>query len=247
MKIRQGLTLIVIGIILIIFSVYPLFLMIRESVLETYVDSKYEIEQMINIRNKGQMGKQTQQHQVLTSPFQWEGNSIEVLTEDTGLTAPKTSYSKIDKNIMKISIKINGKEISSPTEAWLPLNDIRDARFLSWLNIVKIKDKKNNEEQIAIVQRLTGEVNVESQQWRVLFVNKDKQINEEGFSYVERGKHLLGVKLVQLSSQSSSFIGYKSDISYLLPSLLFPLVYPTGTCLIGVVLLIVGYVRKKRR
>ncbi|MFK7694617.1 hypothetical protein [Paenibacillus sp. HJGM_3] len=247
MKIRQGITLIVTGSILFFFSIYPLFLMLRESVLETYIDSHYEIEQLINIRNEGQMGKQTQQHQVLTSPFQWEGNSIEVLTEDTGVAAPKASYSKINKNITKIKIKINGKEISSPTEAWLPVNDIRDARFLSWLNIVKIKDKKNNEEQIVIVQRLTGDVDVESQQWRLFYVNKDKQIKEEGFSYEERGEHLLGVKLVQLSSQSSSFIGYKSDISYVLPNLLFPLIYPTGTCIIGVILVIVGYVRYKRR
>jgi hypothetical protein len=241
----------VIGIVLITISVYPLFLMIRESVLETSISSRYEFKQLINIRNEVQVGKPVQPSHYLAAPIKWEGNVIEVVTKDRGVEAPKTLFDKEPKHIMTITIIVNGQEAFSSTEAWLPPSITKDSNYLSWLNIVNIHDKKNDMNQLAIVQRLTGnwtqgenlEKHKQAQKWRVIYVGKDKEVSEENVSYLKRGEHLLGVKLIQLSSQSNSFIGHKSDISFLLPNILFPLVYPTGTCLAGVILLVVGIVR----
>lgn len=244
---RKGIILFTIGLVLISVSFYPLFLMIRETVLESYINSRYEVKKVFDYN----VDDPRQPMRILDHPIELEGNTIQVLTYDTNVVAPKTRFDKEPKHIMNIIIKINGKEESFPTEAWLSPSDKEDSRFLSWLNILKIEDNRSRSVKIAIVQRLTGEYisgesynkYVEAQKWRVLYIDKNKKISREVFSYPERGNHLLGVKLVQLSSQSSSFIGYKSDISYYLPSYYFPLVYPTGTSIVGMILLIIGIFR----
>jgi hypothetical protein len=55
-----------------------------------------------------------------------------VLTKDTGVDAPKTIFDKEPKHIMNMIIKINGKEVSSPTEAWLTPNLTKDNDYLTW-------------------------------------------------------------------------------------------------------------------
>jgi hypothetical protein len=86
-------------------------------------------------------------------------------------------------------------------------------------------------------------IHTESQNWRILFIDMNKNVTVETFTYPERTKHLLGVKLVQLSSQSSSLIGYQSEILSVLPSLFFPSIYPQLTFYIGIVLIIIGLIR----
>ncbi len=95
-----------------------------------------------------------------------------------------------------------------------------------------------------IIQNLMENWNgweIKSQNWRLIYVNKDKTTEEEIFSYPERAEHLLGVKLVQISSQASTFIGYTTN-NYL-PNIFFPLVYPLFTSLLGFILLILGTIR----
>lgn len=127
----------VFGILLILVSVYPLFLITRENVLEKYIYSRYEIEQLIDIRN--QSSQPTKARYALANPIEWQNNIIEVSAKDTGVEAPKTIFDKFEKetnHIVNIIVRINGKEISSPTEAWLRQSISKDSDYLSWLNIV---------------------------------------------------------------------------------------------------------------
>jgi len=238
----------IIGMILMIISAYPLFLIVQENVLDSYVNSRYEIKELIDIRNMRHRVV-TQVSNDLASPIIWRNNTVEVITKDTGRDAPTSNNQ--NKRIKQIIIKINGMEESFPTDALLPTKITKDSDFLSWLNILEIKDKKSNKEKLAIVQRLVNDWNnrdVEHQKWRILYVDEDMQVTEETFSYIDRGKHLPGLKLVLVSSESTTRLGYKSDIAYTLPSILFPLIYPTGTFLIGIVVLITwsNNNRKKR-
>ncbi|WP_217266782.1 hypothetical protein [Paenibacillus tianmuensis] len=229
-------------------SIYPLFLIIQEMVLDRYLNSRYKIEEVIDVWNTRHQNADQYSYE-LASPIQWKGNIIEVLTRDTGVVAPKSRLDNDTLHVMQVTIKVNGREQSFPTQAWLPQNITKDSDYLSWLNLLKVKDNKNNMEQIAIVQRIADNWqrgDTTSQKWRILYVNEDQQVNEELFSYLERGDHLLGLKLVLSSSQSSSWIGYKSDIAYRLPSIFFPLLYPTGTFLIGLVLALLLYLRFRK-
>jgi hypothetical protein len=92
-----------------------------------------------------------------------------------------------------------------------------------------------------------GEVMIMKVSWQkhmaFLNINKKNEVKEESFSYPERGKHLLGVKLVKLSSQSSSIMGYKSDILTNYPTKFFPITYPIFTFVLGIILLVIGMIR----
>ncbi|TDF94147.1 hypothetical protein [Paenibacillus piri] len=240
-------TFVLLGIALITVSTYPLFLIIQENVLDRYVNSRYELKDIIDIRRRHKAPPLSYE---LASPINWKGNSIEVLTSDTGLDAPKTPFDKEPERIKKITIKVNGKEVSFPTEAWLPQKITGDSNFLSWLNLVEIKDNKNNTEQLAIVQRIGDNWkrgDVISQKWRIIHIDEEKESTVETFSYADRENHILGVKLILHSSQTSSWIGYKSDLAYRLPSIFFPLVYPTGTFLLGILIVIIGFVRYRKQ
>jgi hypothetical protein len=250
MLLKRGYVVMVIGSLLVMISIYPLFLLIRENVLESSINARYNFEQVINVRN--QSNRPSESEYSLSGPIQWQNNSLEVRTTDTGVDAPKSAFDRFEKEpkrIMTVSIVVNGEEVSVPTEAWLPVVITKDSDFLSWLNIIKIIDKKNKDERLAIVRRQAENWtrgDTQNQRWSILYLNEESEVTDEHFFYGDRSEHLLGVKLVQLSSQSSSPIGYKSDISYRMPSIIFPIVFPTGTCLIGVILLVLGFLVRKK-
>ncbi|WP_079913520.1 hypothetical protein [Paenibacillus sp. 32352] len=245
---RIGMISLLTGTVLLILSVYPLFSIFRESWLSSNVNSRYEIKPAIDIFNKHDVAKELKSKNILASPFEWEGNVIEVITKDTGKDSPKSNVKfRKEKHIMLVTIKINGKEVTEPTQAWLPPKIEEDSDYLSMLNVVIVSDKKTSKQKLIIVQNLVEDWNgwqIESQKWRLMYVNKDKTIEEETFSYPERSEHLLGVKLVQISSQASTFIGYTTN--YYLPNIFYPLLYPLFTSLLGFILLIVGAIWYKK-
>jgi hypothetical protein len=235
----------IIGLILFATSVGPVYLFIQETNLERHINSRYEFRGAIDIYNMGEPGPSIEPSTALMSPIEVNGNIIEVKTEDTGIVAPERIVNKRLEHIMKVKIKINGTEIT-PMEAWIKPLDKSDSRFLSWLNIVVVRDKKVNLERVAIVQAFpesrtekSMKKYIGSQKWRIIWIDKDKQTSEEVFTYPERGNHLVGVNLVQISSMTGAYIGYKSDIKTYIPlPPLYPLMYPFMSCIIGLALLI---------
>jgi hypothetical protein len=253
---KKGRALLIIGLILVLSSLYPMYLIIREVVIENSILSRYEVEQVINIKNR--MAPPGKSYYDFGSPIVWEGNTIEVVVEDTGLIV-KESLLYNEHHIMNITIKINGEKVSFPTEAWLKKTNItKYSDYLSWLNIVKITDTKRKQDEINIIQALTGRQMIgqdddqyrQSLKWRILHLSKDGQVTEEIFTYPERGDHLLGARLV-LYSQQSDWMGYKSNALAYLPNYIYPSIYPFLTSFIGIILSGVGLIlfimKKKRR
>ncbi|SCW80296.1 hypothetical protein SAMN04487970_105124 [Paenibacillus tianmuensis] len=241
---RKGFILIWIGCFLFFCSVYPMFLIMREKVIIYHVYKNYAIEQLINVHSR--MDSTT----VLNSPFMLTNNKIQVITEDTGIVAPKTINPKI-KHIFKMKILINGEEKFPESEVTLTPEREEDSRFLSWLNVVRIREQDSGIEKTAIIQRLSSDwipgkknpSHTESQKWRIIYFTGYNQMEEEVFGYPDRGKHPLGVRLIQESQMSSTLIGFKSDVLTYLPSYYYPAIYPQLTFWVGVVLLIWGTVR----
>jgi hypothetical protein len=242
---KRGFWILCLGLIIFGVSIYPMFLITKEKYIYQQLENRYHIKAIVDIRTAG-----IKHSNILDDSLELIGNNIQIVSEDTGLVAPMSRVNPHIEHIYKITAIINGVSFPS-TEAWLDPKRKDDSRFLSWLQVFEIQDRKIKENKIAIIQRLSGNwvkgqklnIHTESQNWRILFIDMNKNVTVETFTYPERAKHLLGVKLVQLSSQSSSFIGYQSDILTFLPSLFFPSIYPQLTFYIGIVLIIIGLVR----
>ncbi|WP_156043302.1 hypothetical protein [Paenibacillus sp. UNC451MF] len=65
-----------------------------------------------------------------------------MITKDTGMDSPESNFKfRKEEHVMLVTIKINGKEVTEPTQAWLPPKIERDSNFLSMLNLVIVFDK----------------------------------------------------------------------------------------------------------
>lgn len=225
-----------IAIFLIAISVYPLFLILREFMIDTKLSAQYDIhhayidefgfEDVINTK-KLTVGEQT----------------IKIVEEKTGLKAPLTPWDH-DENvppgdIVKIHIFLHNEEITTPEEIWLSNRD-RGSRYFSWLDILSIQDKLTGEKQLKIIQRLTDDDQMDDRRWKIITVNSDNTVEEEQLNYEQRNRSPLDVRLVNFSGTSLMAMGYYSDISTGIPNLLFPILYPFVTSLIGVIFLLIG-------
>ena len=71
------------------------------------------------------------------------------------------------------------------------------SRYFSWLDIVTVHDRKSDENQIKIVQRLTDDDEMgDAREWKIITISPDGSVTEEKMTYAERSKNALGVKLV---------------------------------------------------
>ncbi len=250
-----------VGLALIIVSLYPTILIAQETIAENRTLSRYELQQVINIRNEFAPGERMEPPHQLDAPLTVLGSVIEVIPENTNIATPITRFYKKPGFFTKVIIKINGKEAAPPTLAQLTQDNDTDTRFLSWLNIVKVTDHKTDTQKVAIVQRVS-DAKVAGQDhdqymrdltWRILYVGEDKQVTIEQFSYPERGKHMLGTYLAIFSSQTSTFIGLTNDSLSYLPSYLYPFLYPVVTVFFGIIFSIIGTIiliirgRKRRK
>lgn len=214
--------------------------------------SRYELQQVIDIRNEY---SQIMDPYQLDGPITVLGNVIEVMTEETSIPTPITHFYKEPGYYTKVMVKVNGKEAASPSLAHLKPDNDTDTRFLSWLNILKVTDTKTGAQKVAIVQRISGEnpigENIDqfinNQTWRIIYLDNDKKVTTEQFSYPERGKHMLGTFLVIFSSEAATFMGLSNDSLSYLPSYLYPFWYPEVTLFFGIVFSIIGTILIIRR
>jgi hypothetical protein len=231
---RKRLIILGIGIILLAVSFKPIFLMMREHWIGISITNRYDID---HADQKDGFPRILQTPKIIVN-----NDVIEIIEEKTGLTAPLTVHDKGENlpsgEIVKLQIKLNGKNVAASTEMWLSNRD-RGSRYFSWLDILTIKDNKTGENHVAIVQRLTGDNEPTSKRkWRILYINKDRQTKVETFEYRERSQHQLGVRLVNFSGTSLISMGYNSDILHYYPSFVFPVFYPWITTILGFIFLL---------
>ncbi|WEK55761.1 MAG: hypothetical protein P0Y55_06870 [Candidatus Cohnella colombiensis] len=224
-------------------SAIPTFLNVQEIIISLYMDSKYKVVNLINTKNYHTLPKNKTQSEMV-----FGRNKISIIVNDTERPGPESRIDYAEpKNVMEVKIVINGKEILPTYEALLSPTKKTDSRFLSWLNIIKLP----KQDEIVIIQKLTPNyqkgidirTQTMNQAWRILYIDDNGQITEENFTYPERRSHLLGIKLINLSSMANSFLGYKSDITSYDGTFLFPLFYPYLIFIFGLVFT-VNYIRR---
>ncbi len=89
---------------------------------------------------------------------------------------------------------------------------------------------------------------MDERKWKIISIAEDGTFEEEQFLFSERDENNLGVKLINFSGTSMVSMGYYSDITQGYPSLLFPLIYPLFSGVVGICLFFLSFIAfyKKR-
>lgn len=229
-------TLYTVGIILLLISAIPLFYIFREVIIGYKLDNQYSIEHVDEKQGfPGVIDKQK---------IKVNGRDIEISEEATGKKASLTFWDKESGveagDIVKIHLKVDGQEVSKADEIWLSNRDL-GSRYYSWLDILRVNDK------VAIVQRLTDDdTHKEDSKWKIIWIEENGKITEEQVSYPSRGNNPLAVKLINYSGTAQTPMGYYSEVLSGYPTIFFPLLYPIGTGLLGIILCIGAFLQRKR-
>ncbi|RDU37909.1 hypothetical protein DRW41_08855 [Neobacillus piezotolerans] len=226
--------LMLIGLLLIVGSAWPMFQMAREEVINSKITKQYKID-FVNYEQGFPRPIDTQEIEV-------NGRSIKIVEELTGKKAPLTHWDLEEGvpagDIVKLHLLVDGNEVTNADEIWLSNRD-KGGRYYSWLEVLKVNDKT------AIVQRLTDDdAPMDDRRWKIIWI--DDKITEERVSYLTRAENPLGVRLINASGTSQMAMGYQSDILQMYPTLFFPILYPYVTTLLGILLCIIAFfIRKK--
>ena len=209
--------------VLLAFSGYPLFLISQEEILN-HRASRYEVHPVDG---------------ALQSIF--HGHTI--LLSDDVRAAQATQD---DRVVGPVRVLIDGRDYSSgsPVEIRPAAHDAN--RYWLWLRLATLTDRKLRANSFVIVQRLDDSFDqsidyrrrMQNWRFRLLFLGEDGSVREERFAFPERSSPLYRTVLAGLAVPT--LIGYRSDILAGWPSLLFPILYPFLSGLMGSVLAAVG-------
>ncbi|PLS08106.1 hypothetical protein [Bacillus halotolerans] len=224
-----------IGLLLIVISAYPIFVLLRENIIDHNVTNRYDI-------HYAYQDKQGYEPAIDTQNINIFNHHIRIIEAKTGKHAPLTSWDK-DENvpageIVNIQYQLDGRDLSSPSEVWLS-NRERGGRYFSWLEILTVKDRKTDQNLVYIVQRITDDqISLEKSKWKIIRIHQDGTVKEKLLSYSDRSKDPLSVKLLNFSYVGGNSMGYHSDMYEVIPNVIFPLLYPLITFAVGCAIMI---------
>lgn len=230
--------LVIVSVLLLLLSVGPAFNILRENYIGLKISNRYDIQYAF---------PEVEGNHPAIPELTIEQINIKIKEEKTGRWAPKTPWD-IEENveageIIKLHIFVNDKEITSPNEIWLSNRD-GQPKYFAWFDVLTVEDRRSGNKLVKIVQRLSHDDDHSEDKWKIITINEDGKVKEDRFTYSERSKHLLDVRVINFSGTGRNSIGYYSDILHTYPSLFFPLLYPICSFLIGLILLcIVTYKR----
>lgn len=228
--------LLIIGLILFVISAIPLFQMIREVVTNWKLNNHYTVEHTY--------AEQGFPANIDVQEIEINGHLIEIVEEQTEKKGSLTPWDRDEGveagDVVKLHLLIDGKKFTQADEIWLS-NRERGSRYFSWLDILIVNEK------IAIVQRLTDDDEaMDERRWKIIWIDEQGGITEDEISYKERGENPLAVRLINFSDTSLMSMGYYSDILMGYPSIFFPIIYPVGTGIIGVLLCVFVFFQRKK-
>ena len=226
----------ILGIVLILLSSWPNFLMLRETYMNEKILARYETDHVDT--SQGYSASLNTQH------VSFKGIDIDLVEIPTGKIAPLTVHDEHENvkpgEIVQLQWYVNGQPVSTADEIWLS-NRNKGARYYSWLDVLQVKDRRTKTEKLVLVQRLTDDdAPMDSRAWKMIWVELDGSITEEQFTYADRSSNPLGVHIVSLAGTDLMGMGYYSDLMHVYPSLFYPILYPGIIVLLGLLFLLLG-------
>lgn len=207
-----SLGLILVGAILICVSSYPAFLHSRELLLADQAKQQFQLRRLDIL---------------VDEPFLWKNQLILV---------PRTSL-----GAQCISIKVGSQEFTLTHQ--LPLEEEEKDVFLRHhrqLALLELADAERNTCELVIVTRsgegFPGET--DKLEYGLIVLGADGALRRENFRYADRGNPVYRKILAEVVT--SFAIGFHCDDLTAWPSLWYPIVYPWGFIIVGVLLLTWG-------
>jgi len=206
------------GVFLLAISAYPLFLMAREIWTNSAVNKRYRF------------------HGVYESQSATIGNHRISLSDTTPETSDQSAREHGD-----VQIDIDGKNYATAHNV-----EIRPAfhdrnRYWGFLALVKVEDNKKGGNFLALAQKLGVDSKVsrlprsgydfDYLRFRIISIDQQGMIHDEIFFRKDRSTPVLRARIANYVSPSP--MGYYSDIMCGWPSLLFPVIFPWLSGLVG--------------
>jgi hypothetical protein len=141
-----------------------------------------------------------------------------------------------------VHILINGKDYTYPVKIPVRLYSINDNRYWGYLGFGILN--AGHGKQFAIVERVADGFLNENLKWRIIRVGYDGSVQTETFSYPERSHPAYRTMLINVTCVTNSPAGFYSDVLSVYPTYWYPLVYPLGIFVIGVILTVFGLIRR---
>lgn len=150
-----------------------------------------------------------------------------------------------------VQILVNNKNFAEPVSLIIRPTHLDNNRYHGYLGLVTLKNKKIDNEQLVIVQRLFNQtMNEEDFKWKTIAINKDGTIETAVFDRGMLHNPAYRANIIGQATASPFALGYHSNILKGYPTILFPLLYPISTIGMGIIFLIIGFIsviRSKRK
>lgn len=172
-----------------------------------------------------------------TRTYKWAGQIIEIADQfQSGV------FDQSSREQSNLQMRINQKDWSVEGPVEVRPHYLDDNRYHGYFGVVTVK--KEGGERFVIIQRTSGTALTldKNLSWRILSIDSRGQVQEDRFTFEELGEDPYRVNVINLTTTSPSSVGYHSDILLGWPSLIFPLAYPFGTALVGLLLVVIGLV-----
>jgi hypothetical protein len=221
-----------IGGLLVAISVYPLFLMAREVSTGYYVGFRYRV---------------TPTYDSQTAAI---GAHRISLADEYG-TSPDPS-ARIRGTVR---ILIDGRDYSEANGVEIRPYFHDENRYHGYLGIVSVTDHFNNDSYAVGIQNLgvdpdrskshADDFDFQYLRFRSVMLNSDGAVREEIFFYKDRGTPPIRAALARYVSPTP--MGFHSDLMMGWPTLLYPLLFPFGSGLAGIICFLVAIKLRRRR
>ena len=231
-------TLWVIGLALLFISSLPIFLFIREDMTWNKLQNRYEV---IPIPSAGER---------LVLPITLLGHTINFTETPTGEMVESIYFSDQGmqkQEVVSLQLFINEEAVAQPVHM-VPVTRFDQERYYNWVALFQVNERETNTKRIAIVQRTSPDAVMMSERtWRVIWLDESGVLDEVHIPYKERSEHLLETRLINSSGTALMSMGFYSDIAHFWPNLFFPILYPGGTLIASIVLLLAALFTSIRR
>lgn len=205
-----------VGAVLLVLSAYPLFLEAREAAMRSRSESQYAVETVDSTRVR--LG--TQEIAVM--------DAVPSCRDCAPVEAP-------------VQTLIDGHADSSTTPVLIQPRYTDARRYRSWIRLARVTEKKNDARFVAVIQRIrpqpgtrmTGDGS--SLLYRLLLVGKDGSVRSETFPFTHRDFPYYRTSLAAAASPPGMGMYPRALGAVLDP--LYPVVFPWGTLLLGMILL----------